>query len=207
VRPSPGTKLNELILCEIFGVGRRQIGQILQRLVYDGLITVHRNRGAFVTMRDAAEARAIFDARTIECEITRIAAERAAREQLSRLRRNVEAEAEHRRAGRLREAIRLSGEFHILLGACAGNSILYAMVRQLVARTSLVVALYENQNSMMCWHDDHAIFLNLLEGNKASPAVTLMRKHLAHVEASLDLEQRPDKRFDLRAIYSPDGGR
>ena len=31
-----------------------------------------------------------------------------------------------------------------------------------------------------------------------------MRKHLLHVEESLDLEQRLGDRFDLRAIYAPD---
>ena len=68
-------------------------------------------------MPDAEEARAIFDARkVIESEITRIVAEEQRAEQLQPLRRNVEAEAECRRSGRLREAIRLSGEFHILLG-------------------------------------------------------------------------------------------
>ncbi len=204
-RLPPGTKLNEQTLCEIFDVGRRHIGQVLQRLAYDGLITLRPNRGAFVAMPDANEARAIFDARKIiECEITRIVAERATKENLIPLRRNVEAEAECWRGGRLREAIRLSGEFHILLGACANNPILYNMVRLLVARTSLVVALYENQNTMMCWHDDHAVFLKLLEANRANQAVTLIRKHLAHVEQSLDLAQRPDKRFNLRAIYSPE---
>ena len=204
-RLPPSTKLNELTLCEIFNVGRRQIGQVLQRLAYDDLITMHRNRGAFVAVPDAMEARAIFDARkVIECEITRIVAERATPELLQPLRRNVEAEAESRRSGRLREAIRLSGEFHILLGECAGNPILYTIVRRLVARTSLVVALYENQNTMMCWHDDHAVFLNLLEENRVNPAMSLMRKHLAHVEESLDLEQRLGDRFDLRAIYAPD---
>jgi DNA-binding GntR family transcriptional regulator len=204
-RLPPGTKLNELTLCEIFNVGRRQIGQVLQRLAYDSLITLHPNRGAFVAMPEADEARGIFDARRIiEPEITRIVAGQATREGLAPLRRNVEAEAESRRTGRLREAIRLSGEFHILLGQCARNPILYAMVRQLVARTSLVVALYENQNTMMCWHDDHAVFLKLLETNRVKPAVALMRKHLEHVEQSLDLERRPDTRFDLRAIYAPD---
>ena len=203
-RLPPGTKLNELMLCDIFNTGRRQIGQVLQRLAYDGLITIHRNRGAFVAVPSADEARAIFDARMIiETEITRMVAERATREKLVPLRRNVEAEAESRRTGQLREAIRLSGEFHILLGACADNPILYAMVRQLVARTSLVVALYENQNTMMCWHDDHSVFLKLLEGNRVAQAVTFMRKHLAHVEESLDLDQRPNQRFDLRAIYIP----
>ena len=207
-RLPPGTKLSEQTLSEIFNVGRRQIAQVLQRLAYDALITIHRNRGAFVAMPDTKEAHAIFDARKIiECEITRIVAERATRDMLTPLRRNVEAEAECRRSGKLREAIRLSGEFHMLLGACCDNPILYAMVRQMVARTSLVVALYENQNTMMCWHDDHSIFLRLLEDNKVNQAVTLMRKHLAHVEASLDLEKRQDKRFDLRAIYVPGAAR
>ena len=203
-RLPPGTKLNELMLCEIFNAGRRQVGQVLQRLSYDGLITLHPNRGAFVAIPDADEARSIFDARrVIEPEITRIVAGRARRDELAPLRRNVDAEAECRRSGRIREAIRLSGEFHILLGQCAGNPILYAMVRQLVARTSLVVTLYENQNTMMCWHDDHAVFIKLLETNQVNPAVALMRKHLTHIEESLDLDQRPDKRFDLRAIYAP----
>jgi DNA-binding GntR family transcriptional regulator len=204
-RLPPGTKLNELMLCEIFNVGRRQIGQVLQRLAYDSLIALHPNRGAFVAMPDTDEARVIFDTRrVIEAEITRIVAARATREDLAPLRLNVEAEAESRRTGRLREAIRLSGEFHILLGNCARNPILYALVRQLVARTSLVVALYENQNTMMCWHDDHAVFIKLLETNRVNPAVALMRKHLAHVQQSLDLERRQDTRFDLRAIYAPE---
>ena len=196
------------MLAEIFNVGRRHIVQVLQRLSYDHLVTIHRNRGAFVAMPDKEEARAIFDARkVIETEITRLVAQTATREKLVPLRRNVEAEAECRRSGQLREAIRLSGEFHILLGACAGNPILYAMVRQLVARTSLVVALYENQNTMMCWHDDHFVFLKLIEGNRINQAVALMRKHLGHVEESLNLDQGSDSRFDLRAIYAPGPGR
>ena len=207
-RLPPGTKLNEVMLAEIFNVGRRHIVQVLHRLAYDSLITLHRNRGAFVAMPGKEEAQAIFDARkVVEAEITRLVAQSATREKLVTLRRNVEAEAECRKSGQVREAIRLSGEFHILLGACAGNPILYAIVRQLVARTSLVVALYENQNTMMCWHDDHSIFLKLLEGNRINQAVALMRKHLAHVEESLDLDQRTDSGFDLRAVYAPGSSR
>jgi DNA-binding GntR family transcriptional regulator len=203
-RLPPGTKLNEWTLCEVFNVGRRHIGQVLARLAYDRLVTLHPNRGAFVSVPEAAEARAIFDARKIvEPELTRTVAQRATREELAPLRRNVEAESECRRTGRSREAIRLSGEFHILLGELAGNPILAALVRQLVARSSLIVSLYENQNTMICWHDDHVVFLKHLEANRVAPAVSLMRRHLAHVEESLDLGQRPDRRFDLRAIYAP----
>jgi DNA-binding GntR family transcriptional regulator len=203
-RLPPGTKLNELSLCEIFDTGRRQIGQVLLRLSHDRLVTIHLNRGAYVAAPDVAEARMVFDARkVIEGEITRVVASRITREQLIPLRRNVEEEDTCRRQGRIREAIRLSGEFHILLGELSGNPILADMVRQLVARTSLVVSLYENQNTMSCWHDDHRVFLKHLEAHRVAPAVTLMRKHLAHVEESLNLDRRKDAPLDLRAIYAP----
>jgi DNA-binding GntR family transcriptional regulator len=203
-RLPPGTKLNELTLCEIFNVGRRQVTQVLTRLSHDRLITLHANRGAFVAAPDVAEARAIFEARRIiECEITRIVASGATRDMLGPLRRNVEEETSHRLHGRLRDAIRSSGEFHILLGGLARNDILAGIVRQLVARTSLVVSLYENQNTMSCWHDDHGAFIKLLETHRVAAAVTLMRKHLSHVEESVNFERHARSPLDLRKIYSP----
>jgi DNA-binding GntR family transcriptional regulator len=203
-RLPPGTKLNELTLCEIFNTGRRHVAQVLTRLSHDRLVILRANRGAFVAAPDVAEARTIFEARRIiECEITRIVAMRASREALGPLRLNVEEEAVHRRNGRLREAIRLSGQFHILLGELAQNEILAGIVRQLVARTSLVVSLYENQSIMSCWHDDHGAFIKLLETRRVAPAVNLMRKHLLDVEESLNFERHADGPLDLRKIYAP----
>lgn len=203
-RLPPGTKLTEALLCEIFNVGRRQIGQMLSRLAQEGLVTLHANRGAFVASPDVAEARAIFGARrAIEAEITRLVALEAPREKLALLKRNVEDEAACRRQNRTRDVIRLSGAFHILLGDLGGNPILAGMVRQLVARTSLVVSLYENQNTMSCWHDDHRNFIKLLEARRAPAAVAFMQTHLSHVEESLDFAPREEKIFDLRAIYAP----
>jgi DNA-binding GntR family transcriptional regulator len=200
----PDTKLNELTLCEIFNVGRRQIGQVLTRLSHDKLVTLHANRGAFVAAPDVAEARTIFRARlTIECEITRMVATDATRDMLNPLRKNVEEESAYRMQGRLREAVRASGAFHILLGNLSGNEILAGIVRQLVARTSLVVSLYENQSTMSCWHDDHGDFIKLLEAHRVQSAVTLMRKHLAHVEESLNFNSQARGPFDLRKIYAP----
>jgi DNA-binding GntR family transcriptional regulator len=192
-------------LCEIFNVGRRQIGHVLARLNHDELVNLFPNRGAFVAAPDVATARAIFAVRrAIESEITRIVAEKITREQLLALRRNVEEEAAHRRAGRIRDTIRTSGGSHILLGELSDNPILARLVRQLVARTSLVVSLYENQNTMSCWHDDHGQFIKYLEADAVTPAVNFMRKHLLHVEESLNLDNPKPSRFDLRAVYAPD---
>ena len=206
-RLPPGTKLNELTLCEIFDVGRRQVAQVLLRLAQERLVDLHANRGAFVASPDVAEARAIFEARrAIEAETTRLVIARITREQIATLRRNVEQEATARRTGRIRDAIRLSGKFHTLLGELCGNPILGAMISQLVARTSLVVSLYENQNTMSCWHDDHGVFIKHLESRATGPAIALMRKHMHDIEASLDLDRTPAAPFDLRAIYAPAAG-
>ncbi len=203
-RLPPGTKLNELTLCEIFNVGRRQIGQVLVRLRHDGLVDLHPNRGAFVAAPDVATAKAIFEARrAVEDAVTRLAAVNMSREQLAEIRKNVENEASNRRANKIREAIRLSGQFHILLGQFCGNTIFAGMVKQLVARTSLVVSLYENQDTMSCWHDDHGLLLKHLEARAAGPAATLMRKHLLEIEKSLSLDRKPPAAFDLRSIYLP----
>jgi DNA-binding GntR family transcriptional regulator len=204
-RLPPGTKLNELTLSEIFNVGRRQIGHVLARLNHDELVDLFPNRGAFVAAPDVGMARAIFEARrALESEITRIVAGKITREQAAALQRNVDEEASHRRAGRLRDAIRTSGAFHIVLGEFSGNLILARLVRQLVARTSLVVSLYENESTMICWHDDHGTFIKHLEMHAVTPAVTFMRKHLLHVEESLNLDKPSPGRFDLRTIYAPD---
>ena len=169
-RLPPGTKLNELTLCEIFKIGRRQIGQVLNRLSHDGLITIHRNRGAFVAAPDVAEARTIFQARRmIECEITRMVATDATREQAHA------AAQQCRRGDRAPQARRSCAKQSALRGSstsCSGNMsatrFSRAMVRQLVARTSLVVSLYENQSTMSCWHDDHGVFIKLLEAHRGS---------------------------------------
>ena len=142
----------------------------------------------------------------IECEVTRMVAERATEAMLAPLRRNVEEEASLRWRGRLREAIRLSGEFHILLSQAARNDILAGMVRQLVARTSLVVSLYENQATMNCWHDDHGAFIKLLENRRVAAAVTSMRNHLSDVEKSLNFDRYANGPLDLRKIYAPSQG-
>ena len=205
-RLPPGTKLNDLTLCAIFSVGRRQIAQVLVRLNHDRLVDLHPNRGAFVAAPDVAEARAIFEARrAIEMEIVRVATLKMTREQLAVLKRNVEQEAVCRRTGRIRDAIKLSGEFHTLLGGFCGNPILARMIEQLVARTSLVVSLYENQNTMSCWHDDHRVFIRHLEARAVAPAAALMRKHLIHIEESLNLDQAPPAHSISRHLR-PAGG-
>ena len=156
-------------------------------------------------MPDANEARAIFDARRIiEAGITRAVAEHAPRAKSSH--RCAATSRPRRLAAGLASCAKQSGcqaSFTFCWAPAPEIRFSIRWCGRLVARIFLVVALYENQSTMICWHDDHAVFLKLLESNKAAQAVALMRKHLSDVQQSLDLQQRPKKRFDLRAIYAP----
>ena len=82
-----------------------------------------------------------------------------------------------------------------------GNVILSDLLKQLVARASLVVSLYENPNGLSCWHGDHANMLKLLRAHKARPAMGLMQRHLDDLEESLVFVPQTDEAPNLRTIF------
>jgi DNA-binding GntR family transcriptional regulator len=201
----PGTRLNELAMCEAFNISRRDMERVFARLAFENMVRMVANRGAFVASPDAREARAIFAARkTIEAGIVELAIARASGADFKVLAKNIADEDAHRHAGRMREAIRLSGQFHLLLARIADNAILEDQVRQLVARTSLITSLYENASSMGCWHNDHQKLIEYLRAHQAKRAIDLMRRHLDDLEESLDLGRKISNKTDLRAIFGLD---
>ncbi len=209
-RLMPGDRLNELGMSRHFGISRRELDRVIGRLVHEGLAAIIPNRGAFVASPDAQAARAIFAARkVIEAGIVEAVASRASGADYKALEQNVAEEEAARRDGRMRDAVRHSGHFHLLLAEIAGNPILLQSLRELIARTSLVTSLYENPNGLSCWHDDHGELVRLLRARRARPAMEIMRKHLDHLEEGLDLRRKPGARADLRAIFgeSPGGTR
>jgi DNA-binding GntR family transcriptional regulator len=201
----PGTRLNELAMCDAFKISRREMERVFARLAFENMVRLVANRGAFVASPDAKEARAIFAARkTIEAGIVELASARASGSDFKVLAKNIADEAAHRHAGRMREAIRLSGQFHLLLARIADNAILEDQVRQLVARTSLVTSLYDNASEMVCWHDDHHKLIEHLRAHRTKRAIDLMRRHLDDLEESLDLDRKISKKTNLRAIFGLD---
>ena len=59
----PETRLVEQRLCEIFGLGRTRLRQVLQRLAHERVVTLMPNRGAMVARPSVREAREVFAAR------------------------------------------------------------------------------------------------------------------------------------------------
>ena len=62
-RLTPGTKLPEPELCQLFGVGRAVVRRVLEKLAYDGIVVLRPNKGAVIAAPTPEETREIFEDR------------------------------------------------------------------------------------------------------------------------------------------------
>lgn len=202
-RLRPGTRLVEEQLAGVFGVSRARVRSALRDLARDHLVVHRRNRGACVAAPTPDEAREVFQARRmLEEMLVRGLARRRPAAALKALADHVDAEAAAHAAGNRREEIRLSGDFHLLLADLVGNSILTGVLRDLVARSSLIIALYEQRAAQCCSAVDHGRLLATLETGDEDAAAAEMIRHLSGIENRLVLEERPAEKVDLRAVFA-----
>lgn len=190
-RLSPGTKLTEIEVGKLFDVSRTVARAALQSLAYEGLVRLERNRGAFVANPSPEEARQIFQSRRlIEPGLAMAAAERITPEDVAAFRARLSQEERFMRergpAAR-RQEIHASGDFHLMMAQIAGNGILLRFMEELVARSSLVIALYGTSGASSCGHGEHGDILAALECRDGVLAGKLLLSHLDHIEADLDL--------------------
>lgn len=193
-RLSPGTKLSESDVGNLFNVSRTLARAALQALSYEGLVSVEKNRGAFVAYPSQDEARQIFAARRlVEPGILREAAARITPADIQHLKHLLLEEGRlmgERGQTARRAEIKASGDFHLTLAAISGNAIMQRFMEELVARSSLVIALYGQSTVSSCGHSEHGDIIEAIERNELDRACDLMLHHIAHIEADLDLRER-----------------
>ncbi|RLK07247.1 GntR family transcriptional regulator [Ruegeria conchae] len=200
---APRTKLSEQTLCETFGVGRMRVRRALLLLSSQGIVELHSNRGAFIACPSPDEAREVFEARLmIESGIVRTLAHENGSLGIDALRTHVKEEDEARAANDRTEIIRLSGEFHVELAKCHNNSVLTRVVRELVTRSSLIVALFGTNRDSSCPDDEHASIIDAIVSGDPQSAEDNIQHHLLHVKNSLDLERTRKVEPDLAKILT-----
>jgi DNA-binding GntR family transcriptional regulator len=207
-RLPPGTKLGEEALSGVFSVSRARIRRILLGLAHGQAVELRPNRGAWVAQPTAREAREVFTARRlIEAYIVERVAKSLTAEQRRRLERCVAGEAAAHARGDRAAAIRLSGEYHLVLAELADNAVLGRFLRELVARTSLIIAVYEGPGSSCCAYDEHRALLGEIVAGRGQDAIDLMARHLDRIEARLNLDRAPPRAVDLRDVFPADAAR
>ena len=201
-RLTPGEKLTEETLVEIFNVSRARIRRVLLLLAKENVVHLEPHRGAFVWRPTVTDARNILEARRIvELEIARKAAQTAGSVQIRRLRKLVAREQRAIRRSDHKDIMRLSGDFHVALAEAAANPVLAEFVRELVSRCYLILATYQRRDYRNCPQNDHVTIVDAIEAGDAELAADVMLEHFRHIEDELDLQDRPNVKQDLREIF------
>ncbi|MDM0024478.1 GntR family transcriptional regulator [Variovorax saccharolyticus] len=200
-RLPPGTWLREEALGRLYSVSRTKIRAALLTLSKEKLIEMIPDKGAFVSKPSVQEAREVFGVRRLlESEVVRLFVAKARPADYQALEQHIQFERTTLRAttttGTVRE--KLLGDFHVALAEAAGNQTLAELIRELVARSSLIAMLYHSSNDPHCSSDEHAEFLRVCRSGDAEAAVACMTDHLLRIEANLQLSAGvPDRQLDL----------
>ncbi|WP_322107115.1 GntR family transcriptional regulator [Paraburkholderia sp. J41] len=199
---APGQQLVERELAAAFGCTRGALRKVLARLGFEGKLALEPNRGAFVPSPSEDDIRAVYRARQVAeagvmaslCGALSAAGKRA-------LAAHVRSEKKALREGRVDEAVRLAGQFHLLLTGQAGGAPLVEALAQLVARTELYKALFDPSKASMCAPDEHAQIIAALEAGDLAAALETMRAHLAELEERVVQQARARAGRDLKAVF------
>jgi DNA-binding GntR family transcriptional regulator len=213
----PGTKLGEDKLATAFGVSRTRIRPVLVRLASEQVVTLTPNRGATVAQPSMQEAREVFEVRRMiePLLVERFIASAQVRD-IERLADCIAQEEAARAAGQARLAIRLSGDFHLHIAQAAAHQTLGRILRELVARTSLVLMRWGASASdaageppgaaagagPACACREHRALLDAIRLRDAREARRLMLAHLAQLESQLHFAAPGDPATDLARLLA-----
>lgn len=199
----PGTKLNETVLSEVFGVSRTTVRPTLARLAHEGMVDLEPNRGAFVARPSVKLTRDLFEVRRIlECDVVAKLAPVLAEKAIKSLRRTVTQEVAAFQLNDVKVQLHLSGRFHLQLAEFSGNQVYIEIIKELISRTSLAIALYQAPETSGCRCEDHSHILACLETRDGAAASVTMSKHLSSLEDALNLDVEAPSVVDIRAVLS-----
>lgn len=196
----PGDKLTEDVIGDRFGVSRTIVRTVLARLNAEGLVDMQPNKGATIAQPSLSEAQDVFETRMcLERQVLARLAEKANQDDIESLQRHVELETKaniHDGSA----AIRLAGEFHILLASLSGNKVLARYVDEVVSRSSLILALYSRPHSSDCSINEHQQIIDALRQGDSQAAIDAMDHHLKAVADRALLSSTSDRHRDIRSI-------
>lgn len=200
---APGTHLKEEDLCESFNMGRTRIRKILTRLSATHLVELVNNRGAFVAQPSIDEAREVFRARRlVEGYLVLRAAENASQPIRRALEEHLHAEQVIRKSSNLGSVIQKCGRYHQVLADQAASPIMAAFIQELLARSSLIVAIYGVASPDDQEFIEHQKLTQLVLEGKGKEAGILMDSHIRGIESRLDLSTKLKPKRDLKTFLS-----
>lgn len=189
-RLAPGERLVEAELCESFAISRTPLRQALKLLETEGLVTLHRNRGAYVCVMTAQEVAELFEVVSdLERLAVRLAVERMSDADLERLEKRHERMMRHYRAGKRRPCFDADYAIHNYIVEKSGNSLLVSTHATLMARARR--ERYRALFSQERWDEamsEHEAFMAAILARDSEEAGRLMYEHVMRTGRVLQRE-------------------
>jgi DNA-binding GntR family transcriptional regulator len=185
-RLTPGAKLPEHRLAAIFHVSRERVRKVLHRLVAERRLEAIPRRGVFVPKPTVAEiARVYLAHRVFEAGVIAELARLPNAATLDRVVAHLDEERAAVERGDRAASVRLSGEFHQILVDSLANPELSRFLRELQARSVLMVSAFEPARLWVHGVDEHAAIAAALRAGNAESAIALSAEHFRHIEERL----------------------
>ncbi len=205
-RLTPGAKLPEHRLAAIFKVSRERIRKVLHRLVAERRLEAFRQRGVFVPNPTIEQiGRTYLAHRVFEAGVIAELARRPNKAILARLEGHLEEERVAADRGDRAASVRLSGGFHLMLVDSLENPELSHFLRELLARSSLMVSAFEPARLSLCGVDEHAAIAAALRAGDAERAIALSGEHFHHIEKRLAQGLAERANVSIERVLAPTG--
>ena len=203
-RLAPGAKLPEHRLARLFDVSREKVRKVLHRLVAERRLVAIPRRGVFAPAFDAEAVRAVYQAhRVFEAGVLTHLARLGDANLFERLEAHLAAEHAAAHAPDRAASVRLSGEFHMVLVDALGNPELSRFLKELLLRSSLMVAAFEPARLSPCGVGEHMAIAAALKAGDAERAIALSDEHFRHIEDRLALGVAERTTDDIEAVFAP----
>ena len=101
-------------------------------------------------------------------------------------------------AGESGRALNLSGLFHVEIARVADQMTIETFIRQLISRSSLVIALYWQRRAAICESHAHHALLDSFRRGDPDTAEDLMKGHLVDLVSQLNLRETPEETRSLK---------
>lgn len=199
----PGTKLQEDVLCDIYGVSRTVIRKVLVIMEQEAIVALPPNRGAYIHTPTRKEAKDILEAaRNIAIFSSRKLAESAdflKEADINRFEEHIALQDKTESERDYAKSKLLTGEFHLLLVCISGNLVLSSVFENIVTRLHMVGVTFEQPGPYEPRAGFQRALVDVLKQGDADGAEAIMTSYWDSVNRNVQLDN--DKRdLDLRSL-------
>ena len=180
-RLTPGARLVESELCEMFGISRTPFREALKLLESEGLVVLKPNRGATGSVMTEQEITDLFElVASLERSAVELAVQRMDDKALAKLRKQHDRMMKLHAAHKRRECFQVDYEIHQLIVAATGNAALITTHAGFMVRTRraryLALSLQSRWDESM---HEHEQFMTAIEQRDGRLAGELMLAHVS----------------------------